>query len=110
MADGKRMHSAAARTNPIRHHAFENAAGRIVEGRLQRQIRRSFIAAAGKPLSTTEILTRCYPAARRQHWHYWNVRRALPRYAIPIGRGSGYGPPTIWAPNAALRRLIGKSP
>jgi hypothetical protein len=98
--------SDGARANPIRHGAFENAAGRIVEGRVQRQIRRSFIASSGKPLTTTEILQRAYPGASRQHWHYWNLRRAMPKYAVAIGRGSGYGPPTLWRPNDELARRI----
>jgi hypothetical protein len=36
-----------------------------------------------------------YPRAEKYlHWHWNKVRDALPKYAVPIGRGSGRGQPT----------------
>jgi hypothetical protein len=70
------------------------------EGRVMRQVRRRFIAAGGKALSTSQILKWVYPDLDRfKHWHRWSARRALLRYAVPIGRSStGRGLPVIWMP------------
>jgi hypothetical protein len=48
-----------------------------------------------------------YPQLDRfKHWHRWSARRALMRYAVPIGRSeTGRGLPVIWAP-----RPYGKTP
>ena len=67
-----------------------------------RQVRRRLIAAAGLPLCTGEFLAWAYPHVERfKHWHRHNCRRALLRYATPIGRSRGRGSPVIWAPRAA---------
>jgi len=77
-------------------------ASKIREGRVMRQCRRAMIAAGGRPLFTRELLRWAYPhLGRFQCWHYWSVYRALKRYAIRDGR--------TWAPNAELRRLIGRA-
>jgi hypothetical protein len=66
------------------------------EGRIQKQIRRRFVAAGGKPLRSPDFLPWAYPKlSKYQGWHRWSVRRALLKYAIPIGR-SGHA--TLWAP------------
>ena len=71
------------------------------EGRVMRQVRRAFTAAGGnKPLCIGDVLPWIYPQLDRfKHWHRWSARRALLRYAVPIGRSSkGRGLPVIWAP------------
>ena len=77
------------------------------EGRVMRQVRRCFIAAGGRPLSTSQIMPWIYPQLDHfKHWHRWSARRALLRYAVPIGRSeTGRGLPVIWAP-----RPYGKTP
>jgi len=70
------------------------------EGRVMRQVRRSFVAAGGKPLSTSQIMPWAYPElARFKYWHRWSVRRALMRYATPLGRSDSRGRPVVWHPN-----------
>jgi hypothetical protein len=72
-----------------------------------RQVRRCFIAAGGKPLSTSQIMPWIYPQLDRfKHWHRWSCRRALLRYAVPAGRADAQGRPIIWAPKPELMRLI----
>jgi len=70
------------------------------EGRVMRQTRRAFVAAGGKPLRIGDVLPWIYPQLDRfKHWHRWSARRALLRYAVPIGRSeTGRGLPVIWAP------------
>src|SRR6516165_3319792 len=77
------------------------------EGRVMRQTRRAFVAAAGKPLRIGDVLPWIYPQLDRfKHWHRWSARRALLSYAVPIGRSeTGRGLPVIWAP-----RPYGKTP
>jgi len=76
-------------------------------GRVQRNIRRAFVAVNGRPLCIAELLARCYPAAREHpHWHRTNIHRAVRKFAVPIGQSRARGYPIIWAPNAELRRLI----
>jgi hypothetical protein len=100
--------SDGARANPIRHGAFENTPGRSIEGRVQRAARRLFIAAGGRPVSTSEVLVRSYPTAPRPrpHWQYRNARLALRKYGIRIGRSAGHGTPIVWRPNDDLARRI----
>jgi hypothetical protein len=80
-------------------------------GRVQRQVRRALIA-KGAPVSIQDLLAWCYPAAKQHpRWHRTNVHRALPRWAISLGRiPNRRGRPSLWAPNAELRRLIGHGP
>ena len=70
------------------------------EGRVMRQVRRAFVAAQNKPLCIGDVLPWIYPHLDRfKHWHRWSARRALLRYAVPIGRSTkGRGLPVIWAP------------
>ena len=76
-------------------------------GRLQCQVRRAFIAANGRPLSTTDLLRWCYPHLRRfDRWRCQNVRRAAPKFAESIGRRRSRGVPILWAPKPELLRLI----
>ena len=54
------------------------------EGRVMRNIRRSFVALA-RPLSTGELCERCFGPIRK-HWHFKSIYRAAPRYAVKSGR------------------------
>jgi hypothetical protein len=64
-----------------------------------RQVRRCFVAAGGNPRSTSQIMPWVFPELDRfKHWHRWSARRALLRYAVPIGRSCGPGRPVIWQP------------
>jgi hypothetical protein len=56
------------------------------EGRIQRQVRRAFVAHSGQPLRTRDLLAWAFPAQPRQHWHYWSIYRAAVRYATKVGR------------------------
>ena len=76
-------------------------ASRPREGRVMRQVTRCFIAGSGKPRCSVDFLRWAYPELEHfKHWHRWSVRRALLRYAIPIGRGAGPGTPVIWIPRS----------
>jgi hypothetical protein len=78
------------------------------EGRVQRQIRRRLIAANGRPLCSTDFLSWAYPHLERfKRWHRQSCRRALLRYAVPIGRAGGRGTPVIWAPRDMSRDMTG---
>jgi len=64
-------------------------------GRIGRQIRRALIA-AGKPLSTVELVAYAYPRQIRfERWQFNSVRRAAPRYAVRIGRRRCRGLPIV---------------
>jgi hypothetical protein len=66
------------------------------EGRIQKQVRRCFVAHGGKPLTSPDFLPWAYPQlAEYKLWHRWSVRRALQKYAVPIGY---CGRATLWAP------------
>jgi hypothetical protein len=70
------------------------------EGRVMRQVRRCFVARGAKPLCVGDLLPWVYPRLTlAQHWHRWSIRRALLRYAVPIGRRDTQGRPVIWRPN-----------
>ena len=73
------------------------------EGRIQRQVRRCFIAGDGKPRTMNELVRWAYPELDRfECWHRWSVRRALVKLAKPIGRSRiGRGAPGIWAITAS---------
>lgn len=67
-------------------------------GRVQRQIRRALLAADGRPVSIGELLPRCYPRSTKYtRWQRWSIHRALPRFAVPLGRYmSAQGRPMLW--------------
>jgi hypothetical protein len=72
------------------------------EGRIQRQLRRAFIASGGSPLCIADLLTWCYPrAGRHPRWHRHRIHDALPRWAISLDRlDHRPGRPILWGPNA----------
>jgi hypothetical protein len=68
-------------------------------GRVQRQIRRAFTALES-PLTTSELLKRCYPRLTQYaSWQRRQVREAAARWAVRIGRSDrGSGTPIMWLP------------
>ena len=54
------------------------------EVRVQRAIRRSFIALE-RPLTSGELCERCFGPIR-EHWHFKSIYRAAPRHAVKVGR------------------------
>jgi hypothetical protein len=76
---------------PCKNHSFR-------VGRVQRQIKRAFIASNGQPLTSTELLRWCWPRERRR-WHYKELMVAASRFARRIGRSqTGSGRAYLWAP------------
>jgi hypothetical protein len=59
--------------------------------RLQTAIRRAFIVSSGQPLSTIELVRRCYPRAEQtgklRRSHCVSVRRAARKVAVQVGYG-----------------------
>ena len=76
-------------------------------GRVQLAVRRSFVAADGRPLTIRDFLSRAFPrTTQHPHWMRKSVQRALPRFAVSLGRTNAQGRPIMWAPNPELIRLI----
>jgi hypothetical protein len=67
-------------------------------GRVQRAIRRSFMA--GEPPLTIDLLRRAYPRTTKYEcWHYWHIYQSVRRYAVEVGRlRDRPGQPIVWAP------------
>ena len=65
-------------------------------GRIQRQVRRAFIASRARPLMIGDLLRHCYPRiAKHKTWHRWNVHRAAGKFAVLLSRdrrGNVWGP------------------
>jgi hypothetical protein len=96
--DAAHMASIRARRAP-----FANAR----DGRLKSQIRFAFILSSGKPLTTSQLLEKCYflPAwlgEKVRSWHRANVCRAADLLAIRIGRAKSSGRPILWSPRPEL--------
>ena len=77
------------------------------DGRLKSQIRFAFLLSRGKPLTTSQLLYKCYflPAAldeKVQSWHRTNVVRTAELVAVRLGRGTGRGRPILWGPRTEL--------
>ena len=80
----------------------------VRQGRVFVQARRCLIAADNRPVSTRDALAWIYPRVRSyEPWHYRKARRALGRYATPIGRGAGSGRPLVWVPKRAPEAQTG---
>jgi len=85
------------------------------DGRLKKKIRWAFWWSGGKPLTTTELVERCYWSVNLQHqriesWHRTNVSRVADLLAIRIGRAPSQGRPIMWSPRPELmqdRRWVG---
>jgi hypothetical protein len=98
---------AAAPSPSIRAGNPANGAKRPRLGHIQIAVRRSFVAADGRPLMVRDFLARAFPlTTEHKHWMRKSVHRALPKFGIPIGRSARRGRPIVWMPNADLRRLI----
>jgi hypothetical protein len=93
----KRVGGNSWRTRSIARARQSFIASASREGRVMRQVHRAFIATS-RPMTMTELLPWAYPQLQRHDcWHRWSVRRALLRYAEPIGRSTrGRGLPGIW--------------
>ena len=77
------------------------------EGRLVSAIKWAFITSRGEPLTTGDLLRRCYlwewnSKEGHQQWQRANVRRAAGPLAINVGRAASRGRPIVWAPRPAL--------
>ena len=74
------------RQAPIRHYARLNA-GKPRLGRVQRQVRRAFVAAGAQPLTIAELLPFCFPRADSYaRWMRWSVLG--PRPSLPSLRAA----------------------
>jgi hypothetical protein len=61
-------------------------------GRLQRQVRWTFIINDGRPITTTQIPKRAYPRQNRYSATLRrSVREAASRYAVPLSAATGKG-------------------
>jgi hypothetical protein len=85
---------------------------------IARTIRYAFERSNGKPLSTGQLVKEVYGLQLRverkplKSWHYQNVRRALRKVAVPIGRASTRGRSTLWQPIPELleqRSWVGRT-
>jgi hypothetical protein len=77
------------------------------EGRLVSAIKWAFVMSRGEPLTTGDLLRRCYlwewiSREGHQQWQRANVRRAAGRLAINVGRAASRGRPIVWAPRPGL--------
>ena len=84
------------------------------DGRLKSQVRFAFCMSGGKPLTTTELVKRCYWVVNLRgeeikSWHRANVIRAADLVAIRIGRATSQGRPVIWAYRKPLSGKAGKT-
>ena len=77
-------------------------------GRIQKQIRRAFIASGGRPVLTIDLLEYSYPRvdrfSREQRWRYVAVYRAAAKFGARVG-GPGRAV-VIWGPNAELSKRL----
>src|SRR5215475_4344013 len=77
-------------------------------GRVQRQIRRAFIASLGSPLSSSDLLKRAYPRlSSYASWQYRQVREAAARWAVRTGKAATHGTPIMWKPRLGIGHLLG---
>jgi hypothetical protein len=83
------------------------------EGRLKSRVRQAF-RLYGRPLTTTELVKRCYcwvlEGEKIKSWHRTNVSRVADLLAIRIGRATSQGRPIMWSPRPELmqaRRWVG---
>ena len=73
-------------------------------GRVERQVRRAFIASHGQPLLTADLMHWAFPRATRyEPWRYWSVHRAAKKFAIKVRR---WDKGNLWVPTPDLARRI----
>jgi len=93
---------------PMKWNGYPNLQARPLapargKGRLQRQIRRAFIAASGRPdgVPMSIFLDFCYPhkrliGKRLSRQHQYSIWRTLMAVAEPVGRAKTIGRPILW--------------
>ena len=66
-------------------------------GRVQKRIRRAYVATGKLVLSTSELMRWTHPRpGGNRHNHRRAIRGAAERYCVRVGRGSGVGRPIQW--------------
>jgi len=66
-------------------------------GRVQKRIRRAYVATGKLVLSTSELMRWTHPRpGGNRHNHRRAIRGAAERYCVRVGRGSGVGRPILW--------------
>ena len=66
-------------------------------GRVQKRIRRAYVATGKLVLSTSELMRWTHPrAGGNRHNHRRAIRGAAERYCVRVGRSSGIGRPILW--------------
>ncbi len=78
----------------------------VREGRVLRQVRRALLVSESEEVTTSYLVSWCYPAAYVlggvKSWRRTNTIKAARRVAIPIrrgaGKGAGKGYPLVWRP------------
>src|SRR5262245_62643999 len=66
-------------------------------GRVQKRIRRAYVATGKLVLSTSELMRWTHPrAGGKRHNHRRAIRGAAERYCVRVGRVSGLGRPILW--------------
>jgi hypothetical protein len=83
------------RMNPnLRLRPVKPALGR---GRIQRQVKRAFMASDAKVLSSSDIYDWTYPRRRRVGWlDRWSVFVVLRKTCHRVGRAETVGNPWLW--------------
>jgi hypothetical protein len=76
-------------------------------GRVKDCIRFVFVMSRGEPLTTAQLVDRCYPEYLvlfgDKSWYRQNVRPAALELAVPCGRSHKRGRPILWAPRDPIR-------
>jgi His Kinase A (phospho-acceptor) domain/GAF domain len=66
-------------------------------GRVQKRIRRAYVATGLTVMSTTELMHWTHPRpGGNRHNHRRAIRGTAERYCVRVGRGSGVGRPVLW--------------
>jgi hypothetical protein len=77
-------------------------------GHVQRQVKRSFVASGGQPLTTGDLIRRAYPRQTKfESWQYAQVRQSAERWAVRMGTASQRGEPVLWKPKAVAEATRG---
>ena len=59
-------------------------------GKIQKRIKRAFIANPDRELTTAELVEWAYPRQHTaEHWQRWNVKRAAAKVARLVRKGAG---------------------
>ncbi len=101
-----------ATRSPSKNGASLSVGGKSARvGRVQRQVRRAFIATNGRPIQIGDLLPRAFPQAKTYaRWMRKSVQRAIPKFGVSLGRINARGRPSLYAPKPELARLIRGNP